>query len=134
MYVEGAAECTLTGRCLAQWSLGLKFIRFRRCILPEKVSGSAVGVYRLVHGGSYATTGVAMNVGKTTAYEPFCDVVNGLYELRNEYIKFSTTAAETAAPIATFSRHFSELPSVVGAIGGTHIKIRAHTLKSGNTH
>ena len=96
--------------------------RFRNCIPPEKVL--AVGLYRLAHGGSLENTGVAMNVGKTTAHEAFNDVVNALYDVQNDYIKFPSTEAETAACIATFAE-LSDLPNIAGAIDGTHVKIRA---------
>ena len=101
--------------------------RFRNCVTPEKVL--AIGIYRLAHGGSFENAGVAMNVGKTTATEAFMDVMDGLYELRNEYIKFPASVAETAASIATFTT-LSNLPNIAGAIDGTHIKIKAPILKS----
>ena len=44
----------------------------------------------------------AMNVGKSTVIEAVQDVVEGLYELRNEYIKFPETGAETASIVQTF--------------------------------
>jgi len=96
--------------------------RFRDCIPAEKVL--SIGLYRLGHGGSYDNTGLVMNVGKGTAYEAFHDVVNGLYELRNNYIKFPETVAEMAASIETFAR-YSDLPNVAGAIDGSHIQIKA---------
>jgi hypothetical protein len=65
-----------------------------------------------------------MNVGKATVYEAFHEVVNALYEKRNDYIKFPETVAETAASIHTFTP-FTDLPVVAGAIDGTHIKIKA---------
>lgn len=49
-----------------------------------------------------------MNVGRTTAFEAFEDIVNALYELRNEYIKFPSTTAETQEVIDTF-QNLSEL-------------------------
>lgn len=49
-------------------------------------------------------------------------MVEALYELRNEYIKFPTTMAETMRCIETFTDK-SRLPNIVGAIDGTHIKI-----------
>ena len=96
--------------------------RFRNCISPERVV--AIGLYRLAHGGSYENTGVAMNIGKTTAYEACWDVGNKLYELRREYIKFPITVVETAAEITTFQQ-YSDLPNIAGAIDGTHIRIKA---------
>ena len=95
--------------------------RLRECISPERVV--AIALYRLAHGGTYENTGVAMNVGKTTAYEAFWDVIDRLHEIRAEYIKFPTTVAETAAEIATF-QPYSDLPNIAGAIDGTHIKIK----------
>ena len=85
----------------------------RNCHTPEKVL--ACGLLRLAHGNSYETIGPALNVGRTTAIE-------ALYELRNEYIKFPTTVAETMACIETFTDK-SRLPNIVGAIDGTHTKI-----------
>ena len=94
----------------------------RDCVPPEKVL--AIGLYRLAHGNSYESMAPALNVGRTTAIEAVQDVVNQLYELRNHYIKFPVTAAEIAASIETFAQ-LSELPNVVGAIEGTHIRINA---------
>ena len=50
-----------------------------------------------------------MNIGKFTVIEVVQDVVEGLYDLRNEYIKFPETGAETA----------SIVPNIAGAIDGT---------------
>lgn len=96
--------------------------RFRDCIPPEKVL--AIGLYRIAHGGSYDNTALAMNVGKTTVHEAFRDVVNALYDIRNDFIKLPVTVDETAASIGTFE-HLSMLPNIAGAIDGSHIKIRA---------
>ena len=52
------------------------------------------------------------------------DFVNGLYELRDEYIKFPETLAEVNTSIATFA-DLTNLPNVVGAIYGSHIRIKA---------
>ena len=52
------------------------------------------------------------------------DVVGDLYELKDEYIHFPETVAETSASIQTF-RNLSRLPNIVGAIDGTHIRINA---------
>ena len=68
--------------------------RFRDCIPPEKVL--AIGLYRIAHGGSYDNTALAMNVGKTTVHEAFRDVVNALYDIRNDFIKLPVTVDETA--------------------------------------
>ena len=61
-------------------------------------------------------------VGSTTAIEACQDVVEALYELRSEYIKFPTTVAETMWCIETFTDK-SRLPNIVEAIDETHIKI-----------
>ena len=92
----------------------------RNCLTPEKVL--ACGLLRLAHGNSYETIEPALNVGRTTATEACQDVVEALYEMRNEYIKFPTTVAETMRCIETFTDK-SRLPNIVGAIDGTHIKI-----------
>ncbi|KXJ23827.1 hypothetical protein AC249_AIPGENE11210 [Exaiptasia diaphana] len=96
--------------------------RFRDCVPAEKVL--AIGLYRIAHGGSYINTGLAMNVGKGTVYEAFYDVINGLYELRFDYIKLPETMAETRASIETFT-HLSDLPNIAGAVDGSHIRIKA---------
>ncbi|KAK3709641.1 hypothetical protein QZH41_001931 [Actinostola sp. cb2023] len=96
--------------------------RFRRCIPPEKVL--ALGLYRLAHGNSYVTIGPALNVGKSTVIEAVQDVVGALFELRDDYIHFPDTLAETAASIETFA-NLSDLPNIVGAFDGTHIRINA---------
>ena len=67
--------------------------RFRDCIPPEKVL--AIGLYRIAHGGSYDNRALAMNVGKTTVHEAFRDVVNALYDIRNDLIKLPVTVDET---------------------------------------
>ena len=66
--------------------------KFRNCVPPEKVL--AIGLYRLAHGGSFENSGIAMNVGVSTVFEAFEDVVNALFDLRNNYIKFPMTVAE----------------------------------------
>ena len=65
-----------------------------------------------------------MNVGKSTAMEALMDIMDGLYELRKNYIKFLTTVAEKSASIPTFMP-LSNLPNIDGAVDGTHIKIKA---------
>ena len=74
--------------------------RFRDCIPPEKVL--AIGLYRIAHGGSYDNTALAMNIEKNTVHEAFRDVVDALYDIRNDFIKLPLTVDETAASIATF--------------------------------
>ena len=96
--------------------------RLRNCIPPEKVL--AIGLYRLAHGGSFENAGIAMNVGKATAREAFTDVVNALYDFRNDFIKFPANEVETRASIETLEE-LSDLPNIAGAIDGTHIKIKA---------
>ena len=106
--------------------LGLRLERqntwFRDCIPPAKVL--ALGLYRLAHGNSYSTIGPVFNVGKSTVIEAVQDVVKGLYELRDEYVKFPETIAEVSSLIATFG-DLTNLPNVVGVIDGSHIRIKA---------
>ena len=96
--------------------------RFRDSLPPEKIL--ELGLYRLGHGNSYVTIGPSSNVGKATAIEAVQDVVEALYEIRNEYIKFPETKAETVAATETFAE-LSELPNIVGAIDGSHVIIKA---------
>ena len=51
------------------------------------------------------------NVGRLTALEAVQDVVEALFGLRNDYIKFPITEAE------------SELPNIVDAIDESHIRM-----------
>ena len=86
----------------------------------------AIGLYRLSHGNSYVSIGPTFNVGKSTVIEAVQDVVNALFDASDQFIKFPTTPAETAASIETFRENTrSELVNVAGAIDGTHIKIIA---------
>ena len=96
--------------------------RFRDPLPPEKIL--ALGLYRLGHGNSYVSIGPSFNVGKATVIEAVQDVVEALYELRNEYIKFPESEAETRAATETFEE-LSELPNIVGAIDGSHVRIKA---------
>ena len=52
------------------------------------------------------------NVGKSTALEAGQDVVNVLYDKRDEYIKFPYTLSKTVDCMATFQETGSELPNV----------------------
>lgn len=94
------------------------------CIPPEKVL--AIGLHRLGHGNSYMSIGPTFNIGKTTVIEAVQDVVNALFDVSDQFIKFPIRPAETAASIETFCDHtLSELVNVAGAIDRTHIKIIA---------
>lgn len=96
--------------------------KFRDHLPPQKVL--ALGLYRLAHGNSYSSIAPVFNVGKLTVIEAVQDVVNGLYELRNIYIKFPDTLAEMNSSKATFS-DLTNLPNVVGAIDSSHVRIKA---------
>ena len=96
--------------------------RFRNCVPPEKVL--ALGLFRLAHGNSYISIAPAMNVGKSTVIKAVQDVVESLFDLRNECIKFPETEQETAALIRTFEE-YPDLPNIAGAIDGTRIRIEA---------
>lgn len=56
----------------------------------------------LAHGNSYKSIGPNFNVGRSTVPEVVQDVIEVLYDLRNEYIKYPITEAETQACIQTF--------------------------------
>lgn len=86
-------------------------------LLQEKYSHIArenvltLGSYLLAHGNWYMRIGRNFNVGRLTALEAVQDVVEALIGLRNDYIKFPITEAE------------SELPNIVGAIDESHIRM-----------
>ena len=44
----------------------------------------------MAHGNSYVTISPNFNIGKTTVIEAVQDVVDALYDLKNEYIKFQS--------------------------------------------
>ena len=96
--------------------------RFRDPLPLEKIL--ALGLYRLGHGNSYVSIGPSFNVGKATVIEAVQDVVEALYEMRNEHTKFPESEAETRAAIETF-QDLSNLPNIVGAIDGSHVRIKA---------
>lgn len=96
-------------------------MHLRDCVTPEKLL--ALGLYRLAHGNSYIMIGPNFNVGKSTVIEAVQDVVEALCDLRNEYIKFPSTNREVLATRETFD-DLTDLPNVVGAINGTHVKIK----------
>ena len=96
----------------------------RDCVTPEKIL--ALGLYRLAHGNSYVTIGPNLNVGKTTFIEAVQDVVDALCHLKNEYIRFPSTNIDVLTTQQTFEG-LTDLPNVVGAIDGTHIKIKTPT-------
>ena len=52
------------------------------------------------------------------------DVVESLFDLRNEYIKFPEIEQETAALIRTFEE-YSDPPNIAGSIDGTRIRVEA---------
>ena len=83
-----------------------------------------MGLYCLAHGNSYSSIGPVFNVGKSTVIVAVQDVENGLYELRNVSIKFPDTLAGVYLSIATFA-DLTNLPNVVGAIDGLHVRIKA---------
>ena len=86
---------------------------FRDPLPLEKIL--ALGLYHLGHGNSYVSIGPSFNVGKATIIEVVQDVVEALYELRNEHIKFPVSEEETCVATETFEG-LSDLPNIVGAI------------------
>lgn len=96
----------------------------RDCVTSEKIL--ALGLYRLAHGNSYVTIGPNFNVGKTTVIEAVQDVVDALCDLKNEYIRFPSINIDVLTTRQTFES-LTDLPNLVGAIDGTHIKIKTPT-------
>ena len=94
--------------------LGNRLVRqntvMRNYLSPKKVL--ACGLLRLAHGDSYESIGPFLKVGTTSVIDACQDVVEALYDLRNEYIKFPATVAETMRYIDTF-RDNSWLPNIV---------------------
>ena len=70
-----------------------------------------------------------MNVRKSTVIEAVQDVVESLFDLRNEYIKFPETEQETEALIHTFEE-YSDLPNIAGTFDRTHIRIEAQKVSA----
>ena len=88
-------------------------------IAPGKVLSLGLG-----HGNLYQSIGRVFNAGRWTVLEAVQDVVEALFNLRNDYIKFPFTEAETWRCVKTF-QNVSDLPNIVGAIDGSHIRIAA---------
>ena len=86
----------------------------------------ALGMYHLAHANSYVTIGPNFNVGKTTVIEAVEDVVDALCDIKHKYIKSPSTNREILATRQTFE-NLTNLPDLVGAIDGTHIKIETPT-------
>ena len=94
--------------------------RFKQAIpLPKRV---AVGLYWLANGGSQKTAGVPFGVSRSASREIITDFVDGLFELRNHFIKFPVTEEDYIKVIKSFERK-TLLPNAVGAIDGTHVEI-----------
>ena len=93
----------------------------RKCISPEKIL--AIGLHRLGHGSSYVAIGPNFNVGRCTVLEAVEDVVDTLLKLKDLYFKFPETEEQIIVARESFQL-WSALPSVVGAIDGTHVKIK----------
>lgn len=102
-------------------SLARQSTFLRECIPPSKVL--AIGLYRLAHGNSYSTIGATFNVGKPTVIEAVQDVVEALCGIKENYIKFPSSEEEVIETRETFEE-LTDLPNVVGAIDGTHIRIK----------
>ena len=83
-----------------------------------------LGLYRLAHKSSCESIGPNFNVGRSTVLETVQDIVEALFNLKNLYIKFPITKVKTRVCIETF-QDVSDLPNIVGAIDGSHIRIAA---------
>ena len=57
--------------------------------------------------------------------EAIQDVVESLFDLRNEYIKFPETEQETAARLIRTFEEYSDLPNIAGSIDGARIRVEA---------
>ena len=97
--VERIAACSITWKYEIA---GLHCSRKSTHTLLEKMYLRMVRTMRI---------GRNFNVGRLTALEAVQDVVEALFGLRNDYIKFPITEAE------------SELPNIVGAIDESHIRM-----------
>ena len=93
----------------------------RKCISLENIL--AIGLHRLGHGSSYLAIGPTFNVGRSTVLEVVQDVVDALLELKDLCIKFPKTEEQVIAARESFQL-WSALPNVVGAIDGTHVKVK----------
>ena len=74
-------------------------------------------------GGSSAVTSRISKCVKCRKLRGVAEKQKKVYVLRNEYIKIPETEAETLAATGTF-KDLSELPNIVGAIDGSHIRIK----------
>ena len=70
--------------------------------------------------------GPTFYVGTTTVFEAVQDFFHALCEIEEENIKFPSTNQEILATRQTF-QELTNIPNVVRAIDGTHVKIKTPT-------
>ena len=87
--------------------------------IPRKIL--AISLHRLGHESSYVAIGP--NFSRSTVLEAVEDVIDALLELKDLYIRFPETEEQVIAARESFQL-WSALPNVVGAIDGTHVKIK----------
>lgn len=115
-----------TLRNARRMNLALAYIKNRHIFVQgnSPLKALALSLYCLAHRNSYESIGLVFNVGRSTVLDTVQDVVEALFYLRNDYIKFPSTEAETWRCIETF-QNVSDLPNIVGATDGSHIRIAA---------
>lgn len=94
----------------------------KEIVLNQKVF--IIGIYFLLYGELFESVGVVMNVGKIKEIEVFMEVVDGLCELRNDYIKFFIIVVEIIVVFIVMFMFFFNFLNIVGVIDGIYIKIK----------
>ena len=78
-------------------NLALAYIKNRHIFVQgnSPLKALVLSLYCLAHRNSYESIGLVFNVGRSTVLDTVQDVVEALFYLRNDYIKFPSTEAET---------------------------------------
>ena len=103
--------------------------QFRKAICIEK--RVAIGLWRLTTGNSYRTIAQSFGVGISSAHLVTHKLTAELARVAPDFIKFPSTPLETGEAIVRFKNDANCcIPQVVGAIDGTHIRIKAPAVPS----
>ena len=77
----------------------------------------------LATGNSYHTVGEMFGVHSSTVYKFATAFLDGIFEKRNDFIKFPVSREEIQKSIDKFNEK-NKLPHAMGAVYGTHVEIK----------
>ena len=82
----------------------------------------AVALSWLAHGGCLQSSGAAFGVARSTSHVIITEFIDGMFDKRNDFIKFPLSLEDCKRVIKTFEEK-TLLPNVIGAIDGTLVEI-----------